>query len=66
MSYTTSSDIVYETTCGSEINQRIIFLPDNNFRLQDQEQIFKYLNPLITSNTFFDVLKNNISEIIFK
>ena len=66
MSYTTSSDIVNETTCSSKINQRMIFLPDNNFRLQDQEQIFKYLNPLITSNTFFGVLKNNISEIIFK
>ena len=66
MSYTTLSDIVNETTCSSKINQRMIFLPDNNFRLQDQEQIFKYLNPLIMSNTFFGVLKNNISEIIFK
>ena len=63
MSYTTSSDIVYETTCGSKINQRIIFLPNNNFRLQNHEQMFKYLNPLITPNTFFDVLSNNISEI---
>jgi hypothetical protein len=62
MTYITSDNIVYETTCCSNNKQQIIFVSKNNFRLKDRT--IKFLNPLITLNTFFNILYANIEDLI--
>ena len=60
--YITSDDIVFETTCGSNNKQRIYLFQNLSFYTKHKK--VNFLNPLITSDAFYNVLASNLRDII--